>query len=137
MLQWFQPKEPLPNKIKTILIVDDNRDAADTLATLIQIEGHLAFVAYDAQTGFALAQEWSPHIIFHDIAMPIVNGYAAVRRLRGDPQFKTTLLVAITAHDTTSDRRLSILSGFDLHLAKPVEFDEIRLILNHPGKLTH
>ena len=137
MLQWFQPKEPLPNKIKTIVIVDDNRDAADTLAKLIQIEGHSALVAYDAQTGFDLAQESSPDIIFHDIAMPIVDGYAAARRLRSEAQFKSTLLVAITAHDTTSDRKSAISAGFDLHLAKPVEFDEIKLILNDPTKFRH
>ena len=137
MLQWFQFKEPLPNKIKRIVIVDDNRDSADTLAMLIQTEGHSVFVAYDAQTGLRLAQESSPHIIFHDIAMPGIDGYAAARRLRSEERIKSTLLVAVTAHDRTSDRRSALLAGFDLHLTKPVEFDEIKLILNNPNNLRH
>jgi len=137
VLQWFQSKEPLPNKFKTIVVVDDNQDAADTLAMLIRTEGHLVFVAYDAQTGFRLAQESSPHIIFHDIAMPVVDGYAAAKRLRSEARFKSTLLVAVTAHNTTFDKKSAILAGYDLHLAKPVEFDEIKLILKHPDKPTH
>ena len=120
-----------------VVIVDDNRDAADTLAKLVQIAGHSARVAYDAQTGFRIAQESSPDIIFHDIGMPIVDGYAAARRLRSDAQFKSTLLVAVTAYDRTSDRKSSFLAGFDLHLAKPVEFEEIKLILDQHGAPKH
>ena len=132
-----QAEDLLPNKPKRVVVVDDNRDAADSLAMLIKIAGHLALVAYDTHKGFQLAHESSPDIIFHDIGMPIIDGYAAARRLRSDAKFKETLLVAVTAYDSTSDRKRSLLAGFDLHLAKPVDFDEIKLILDQHGALKH
>ena len=113
-----------------VLVVDDNRDAADTLGALIRFKGHRASVAYDADTGFRMAERSVPDIILHDIAMPIVDGYAAARRLRSEAQFLKTLLVAVTAHNTPSDRQLSKEAGYDLHLAKPVDFEALDEILN-------
>jgi len=72
----------LENPLKSILIIDDNRDAADCLAILFKREGHRVVTAYDSDSGFALAQEATPDVIFHDIAMPFVDGYAAARRIR-------------------------------------------------------
>ena len=113
-----------------VLIVDDNRDAADTLAALIRFKGHRASVAYDADTGFRIAERSAPDIILHDIAMPVVDGYAAARRLRSEAQFLKTLLVAVTAHNTPFDRQLAKEAGYDLHLAKPVDFEVLDEILN-------
>lgn len=103
-------------KKQIVLIVDDNRDAADTLAMLIEGEGYRAVTAYDASAGLQLARHLSPHIIFHDIGMPAIDGYMAARQLRSESQFTNTLLVALTAYDATVDRTQALLAGFDLHL---------------------
>src|SRR5882757_5070800 len=94
----------------TILIVDDNRDAADTLAMLVKGAGYRALTAYDASAGLQLAREVSPHIIFHDIAMPAINGYMAARQLRSELQFTNTLLVALTSYNSTADREQALLA---------------------------
>jgi CheY-like chemotaxis protein len=116
-------------KPMAVLIVDDNRDAADSLAILIQDDGHEVAVAYDSESGLELARKVLPKIIFHDIGLPVVDGYAAALRLRRDPQFAQTMLVALTAYDSAPDRDRSLAAGFDLHMVKPIHFEEVRRIL--------
>lgn len=115
---------------KTILIVDDNRDAADSLAMLIRNEGYRALIAYDSQTGLELANESSPDIIFHDIGLPNIDGYMAARQLRSDAKFAKTILVALTAYDSTPDRKRASMAGFNLHMSKPMDFEALKLVLN-------
>jgi CheY-like chemotaxis protein len=112
-----------------VLIVDDNRDAADSLAILIQGDGHQVAVAYDSETGLELAREVLPKIIFHDIGLPVVDGYAAARKLRQDPRFAKTTLVALTAYDSAPDRDRSLAVGFDFHMVKPIHFEDLKRIL--------
>ena len=100
---------------KIILIVDDNRDAADALAILVSHCGCRASVAYDVESGLSIAHEISPDIILHDINLPIVDGYAAVRSLRSDAKFDSTIIVAVTALDATPDRKRCKLAGFVAH----------------------
>jgi len=114
---------------KTVLIVDDNRDAADTLAILVRIAGCKALVAYDTQTGLTLANASAPDVIFHDIGMPIVNGYEAARALRSSEKLANTMLIAVTAYDASEDRRRAKLAGFDSHMAKPIDFEELKEVL--------
>ena len=114
---------------KTVLIVDDNRDAADTLAVLVRMAGHEAVVAYDSEAALAIAHEKVPDIILHDVGMPIVNGYEAARRLRNNEKFAKTTLVAVTAYDTTEDRKRAMLAGFDIHLSKPLDFEDLMATL--------
>ena len=113
----------------TILIVDDNRDGADTLAMLLRMNGHKVLVAYDTLMGFTIADEVLPRFIFHDVGMPEIDGYEAARRLRKNDKFSQTVLVAVTAYDATADRRRAKDAGFDIHLSKPVEIDDIRDVL--------
>ena len=115
-----------------VLIVDDNRDAADSLAILIQSDGHEVAVAYDAESGLELARKVLPKIIFHDIGLPVVDGYAAALELRRDPQFEQTILVALTAYDGAPDRDRSRACGFDFHMAKPIHFNDVKRILELP-----
>lgn len=114
---------------KRVLIVDDNRDAADLLAILVRVAGHNTLVAYDSLTGLALAREQTPDIIIHDIGMPIQSGYDIAKLLRADSRFDETLLVALSAYSTRQDRELSRASGFDLHLAKPLDHEELKRVL--------
>jgi len=114
----------------TILIVDDNHDAADTLAILIRNAGHEALVAYDTESGIALANTSLPDFIFYDVAMPYVDGYEAARRLRRSEKFARTILVAATPHGSTEDRKRAKLAGFDLHLSEPVYFEDLKEVLS-------
>jgi CheY-like chemotaxis protein len=118
-------------KIKsTVLIVDDNRDAADMLAILVQMAGGEASVAYDSATGIAIAHSSPPDFIFHDIGMPLMNGYDAARFLRQCKKFAKTTLVAVTGYSSAADRERAKLAGFDLHMAKPVEFEDVKRMLS-------
>ena len=119
---------------KTVLIVDDNKDAADTLAILVKNYGHQALVAYDATTGLDIAREASPDIIFHDIGMPIIDGYMAARQLRSDAKFMKTMIVALTAYDATPDRKRASMAGFDLLMSKPVDFEALKLVLERSAR---
>lgn len=86
-------------------------------------------VAYDSEAAFALAHEKVPDVILHDVGMPIVNGYDAARRLRKCKKFAKTILIALTAYDTTEDRKRSTLAGFDIHLSKPLDFEDLKATL--------
>lgn len=120
---------------KKILIVDDNRDAADSLAELASSAGHSVRVAYHAVTGLMMATELVPDIIMHDVGMPDLDGYQVAARLRKDPRFAKTLLVAVTAWCTTVDRRRSKIAGFDFHFAKPFDFWEVMSILENASQI--
>ena len=115
---------------KTVLIVDDNRDAADTLAILVRIAGCEASVAYDTETGITLANAAPPDFIFHDIGMPIINGYEAARTFRSSATFASTTLIAVTAYDATEDHRRAKMAGFDAHMSKPIEFEDLKEVLS-------
>jgi len=117
-----------------VLIVDDNRDAAETLAMLIKAAGHRVLTAYDASAGLQLARDESPNIIFHDIGMPTINGYMAARKLRSESQFAKTVLVAVTAYARAIDRAQALLAGFDFHLAKPLDHEDLLRLLEHTKK---
>src|SRR3954464_4199001 len=107
---------------KKVLIVEDNRDAAETLATLIELKGHKAFVAYDAESGLELAHEAVPDLIVHDVNLPGMSGYQAIRYLRADPNLEATEFVALTGFATTADREHALSAGFDYHIGKPMDF---------------
>ena len=116
--------------LKTVLIVDDNHDAADTLAVSIRDYGHKVWVAYDTASGLALAHQWVPDVILHDIGLPIISGYEAARQLRSDAKFAKTVLVALTGYDATLDRTRAKMAGFDMHISKPIDFEALKNILS-------
>ena len=122
-------------KQKTILVVDDDRDAADELANFIENEGHRVLIAYDKETGLELAARSSLDIIFHDVGMPGGDGYMAARVLRSDNRFKATLLIAIMTEDVAPNSRHALLAGFDVHISKPINRDALRLILGRPAAI--
>ena len=119
---------------KIALVVDDNQDAADTLAILIRMDGHEVMVAYDTKSGIALADVSVPDIIFHDIALPMMSGYAAARHFRSYQKFAETILVAVTAYNTPHDRERAQMAGFDVHLSKPVDFAVLKEVLGRPRR---
>jgi CheY-like chemotaxis protein len=115
---------------KLVLVVDDDRDAANTLAILLKLAGCEAMVAYDTQSGIALAHERVPDFILHDIGLPIINGYDAARYLRNFAKFGKTTLVAVTAFDGPDYRERTKRAGFDVHVCKPLEFEQLNQVLN-------
>lgn len=104
-----------------VLVVDDNRDVADSLGMMVKIEGHEVFVAYDTAAGLRLAAEVVPDVIFHDIGLPLISGYEAARRLRQDARLSKTILIAYTGYGTELDQQQAKEAGFDRHVVKPME----------------
>ena len=111
-----------------VLVVDDIQDSADTLAALITMMGHSARAAYTAAEGIRMASDSVPDLIFHDLAMPQLNGFDAVRSLRNDPRFARTTIVALSAYTTQVfiDDRQSV---FDRFITKPIRREELSEIL--------
>ena len=118
----------------TILMVDDNQDAADVLAILLRNAGYETLVAYDTEAGMTLAHKSLPDFIFHAVGAPFVGGYEAARRLRQSERFAKTILVAVTPYGETEDRKRAKLAGFDLHISKPVYFEDLKEVLSRPNR---
>jgi signal transduction histidine kinase len=112
-----------------VLIVDDNIDAAETLAMLLETHGHQTRRAYDAAAGLRAAEEFLPEAVFCDIEMTGMNGYEVASRLRRNPLHASAVLVAVTGRGTDDDRRRSLGAGFDIHLTKPVSYEAVEQAL--------
>lgn len=115
-----------------ILVVDDNQDAAKSLAMLLRLEGHDVRAAYDGEAALAAMQDFSPDMAFLDIGMPGMDGHELCRRIRQQPTLSKMLLVALTGWGQDDDRRRSREAGFDRHLVKPVEPHSLKRLLTHP-----
>lgn len=115
------PTLAMPAAGRRILVVDDNRDAAESLAMLLTLQGHEVTMAHDGQQAVDRAIEWRPDAILLDIGLPVLNGYEAARRIRAAFDGAPLLLVALTGWGQESDRRRSTDAGFDAHLVKPVD----------------
>ncbi len=104
-----------------ILIVDDNRDGADSLSEMLKILGNDTRTAYDGQQGVDMAGVYCPDVILLDIGLPKLNGYQACRLIREQPWGKEVMLIAVTGWGQAEDRRRSQEAGFDHHMVKPVD----------------
>jgi PAS domain S-box-containing protein len=117
---------PVPGRrALSILVIEDNVDAAQTIAEILSLEGHTVHVATDGTSGLARARELRPDVVLSDIGLPDLDGYEIARRLRGDPAFRGTRLVALSGYAQPEDRRRAREAGFDAHLAKPLGIAEI------------
>ncbi|HET8744488.1 MAG TPA: ATP-binding protein [Ramlibacter sp.] len=111
---------PVPARPCRILIADDNADAADSLAMLLEAEGHAVATALDGAQAVERVQEFQPDVAFLDLGMPVMGGLEAARRIRGLPAGGRVRLVALTGWSQASDRERTRAAGFDLHLVKPL-----------------
>jgi signal transduction histidine kinase/CheY-like chemotaxis protein len=116
-----------------ILVIEDNLDAAQTIADLLELEGHRVRVATDGRSGLVLARERSPDVVLCDIGLPDLDGYEVARTLRADQAFRSTRLVALSGYAQPEDRRRARESGFDAHLRKPPSLEELLQLLAPPG----
>jgi PAS domain S-box-containing protein len=112
-----------------ILIVDDNRDSADSLVMLLRLMGNDTRTAYDGQQGVDVAGEFRPDVMLLDIGLPKLDGYEACRRIRGEPWGKNVVLVAVTGWGQEEDRRRSHEAGFNYHMVKPVDPEALMKLL--------
>jgi signal transduction histidine kinase/CheY-like chemotaxis protein len=118
-----------PQRQARVLVVDDNADAAETLALLLQAHGHQTRTEYSAAAALLTAADFAPQAIFCDVGMPGMSGHELASRLRADARFATTLLVAVTGWGSADDRRRTEGAGFDYHLTKPVSLAAVATIL--------
>ncbi len=106
---------------RRVLVVDDNRDSADGLATLLSLEGHHVTTAHDGPSALEKAHRFLPDIVLLDIGLPGMDGYEVARRMRASPDLRTSRLVAVTGYGGEADRLRSEEAGFYDHLVKPVD----------------
>jgi signal transduction histidine kinase len=119
-----------PPASRRILAVDDNRDVADTLAMMLRMEGHEVRVVNHAAAVLEAARDFRPDVVLLDIGLPGgMNGYELARRLRERPGQGQVLLVALTGYGQDEDKRLAREAGFDAHLTKPADLDDLLALL--------
>jgi signal transduction histidine kinase len=111
----------VPSANKRILLADDNRDAAESLAIILRLEGHEVDLAHDGASALRSFESMRPDVALLDIGMPGASGYDVARQIRSRPEGGNVLLIAITGWAQDSDRAQSRAAGFDHHLTKPVE----------------
>ena len=118
-----------PAAAARVLVVDDNRDAAETLTTFLEMLGWQARTAYDGNDALAAAQSFAPDVVLLDIGLPGMDGYEVARALRADPQVGRARLIALTGWGAEDDRRRAMAAGFDHHLTKPVDLGVLEDLL--------
>ena len=114
---------------RRVLIVDDNIDAAEIMAVLLESLGHKVQTAHDGITGFEAARTFRPDVVLLDVGLPHMNGYEVARCLRRQPETAKVFLVALTGYGQEEDRRRSKEAGFDVHVLKPLGMDVLKSIL--------
>jgi CheY-like chemotaxis protein len=112
------------------LVVDDNEDAAQTLALLLQALGHQVAVAFTAGEGLRLGHELSPVLAILDIGLPDMDGYELARQFRVMPVLADSTLVALTGYGQAKDKEAAMQAGFDYHLVKPFAIDALMTIIS-------
>jgi two-component system CheB/CheR fusion protein len=112
-----------------VLVVDDNRDAAETLAELLRSHGAQVHVAHEGRAALAELDHYQPQVVLLDIGLPDISGYEVAQRIRGEPKFQGMRLIAVTGWGQAEDRIKSREAGFDAHLTKPVDMVQLESLL--------
>ncbi|HEX7237069.1 MAG TPA: PAS domain-containing protein [Gammaproteobacteria bacterium] len=118
---------------RRVLVVDDSADAADSLAMLLELEGHDVSTAYTAAAALDKAERLQPDVAFIDIGLPQMDGYEVARRLRASERCRAIRLVALTGYGQPDDRDEARRAGFDHHLVKPADLESVDAILSESG----
>ena len=121
---------------RRILVVDDSRDAAESLTLLLEAMGNQVQAAHDGVSALQMAKEFRPQVVLLDIGMPGMSGYEVCRKLREMPETKDVVVVAQSGWGDDEDRRRSLETGFDYHLVKPIDSGSLRGLLNSLVNLT-
>jgi PAS domain S-box-containing protein len=121
---------------RRVLIIEDHRDAADSLREALELNGHEVLVTYDGQSGIAWARKFRPDFLICDIGLPGMDGYEVAQAFRSDDALRHVHLVALSGYALPEDLQRAQDAGFEQHVAKPPCLEEIEDILAHPGGLT-
>jgi signal transduction histidine kinase len=121
---------PAPARRLRILVADDNRDAAHTLAMLLSLEGHEVRAVHDGVEALAAGDEFAPQLVLLDIGMPLLDGYETARQIQERAWGKRAHLVALTGWGQEADRRRAIAAGFRDHLVKPAEPEALKAVID-------
>jgi CheY-like chemotaxis protein len=124
-----QDNQAASGRKRRILAVDDNRDAADSLALMLRMMGHETCTAYDGLEAVQAAATFRPEVVLLDIGLPRMNGYEAARHIRRQPWGKGMTLIALTGWGQEEDKRRALEAGFDHHLTKPPEAAALEKLL--------
>jgi CheY-like chemotaxis protein len=119
----------IPSAKRRILIVDDNKDSADSLALLLEITGNKTYMAHDGVEAVEAIEKHRPEVVLLDIGLPRLDGHEVCRRLREQPWGKDIVVIALTGWGQEDDRRRSEEAGFNGHLVKPVDYDKLLELL--------
>jgi PAS domain S-box-containing protein len=118
-----------------VLLVEDNVDAADALAMLLEVLGHKVEVAHDGLAALEAMQRMPPDVMLVDIGLPGIDGFEVARRARAVPNRKSTLLVALTGYGRDEDKERTLRAGFDYHLTKPVDIGALQELVAGLGRM--
>ena len=121
--------EPVPIKARRVLVVDDNRDAADSLAMILQLHGHDTEIAYDGEEAIERAAAFRPELLLLDLGLPKLDGYEVARRIRERSAGSGVEFIALTGWGSREDRERSAAAGFRGHLVKPVRQEDLLRLL--------
>jgi signal transduction histidine kinase/CheY-like chemotaxis protein len=126
-----------PLATRRVLVVDDNEDAATMLVELLKSAGHHVVAAHDGPTALVLAESFRPEVALLDIGLPVMDGFELARQFRATPALRGTRLIAVTGYGQEHDRRASADAGFDAHLVKPVDIDDLQRLVQPPPDTRH
>ena len=128
------PKEDGGEIPRRCLVIEDNADAAESMALLLQLSGHEAEMALDGSAGVEAARGFRPEVVLCDIGLPgELDGYGVARAFRADPELRSTFLIALTGYGQEEDRRRALEAGFDAHLTKPADLEELKKLMARAG----
>jgi CheY-like chemotaxis protein len=117
---------------RRVLIVDDNQDSADSLAMLLELEGHQVLAVYSAMDALEQVPAFAPEIVLLDIGLPGMNGYDVAQRITAAPAPAPPRLVAVSGYAQREDKERSAAAGFSAHLVKPVDITALKAVLTAP-----
>ena len=112
-----------------ILVVDDKSDNAEMLSLLFRLDGHDSRTAFSGPETIRTVEVFAPDIVFLDLGLPVMDGYQVAQRLKEMPALKQTMLVALTGHGFLEDKERTRRAGFDHHIVKPADLDELQALL--------
>jgi CheY-like chemotaxis protein len=121
--------EPVAARSRRILLIEDNPMAAESMQMFLEQQGHTVEVAHSGPAGIEAARRFRPGVVLCDIGLPELDGYDVARALKREPDLSGAYLIAVTGYGQDSDRRTAREAGFDRHLTKPIDLDELHLIL--------
>jgi two-component system CheB/CheR fusion protein len=121
--------QPVAGRGLKVLLIEDNVDAADSLAALLDLDGYQVMVSYGAKDGIAKAHAFKPHVLLCDVGLPDMSGYDVARAFRDDAALKDVLLVALTGYAGPEDQHRAAESGFKRHFPKPPDLPALEGLL--------